>query len=187
MSNARNLARLLPNASGQLPSSNVQKLSAVNMASNSIVQVQQGTKTSQTESSAATGTLVDIGLGVSITPLSSSNKIKVTLASLSMRTRNSNSFAVLFLERSINGGAYTKLTAFAEYVGFCDYGQNSGAGQEVYPNIEVIDSPATTSPITYRITGQRVSGSSAISYHHNAGSSNGATNYATLTATEFAA
>lgn len=47
MSNARNLARLLPNASGQLPPANVQKLLNSNMASGSVIQIATAVNTTE--------------------------------------------------------------------------------------------------------------------------------------------
>lgn len=71
MSNARNLARLLPNASGQLADAN--------MASGSVIQVVQnyyrGSHTATSSSS-----YVPTGVTASITPISSTSKILVIAA-----------------------------------------------------------------------------------------------------------
>ena len=53
-----------------------------------IIQIQQDTLISQTESTASNGTRVDVGLEVSITPKFSTSKIYVTLNSFSLRTRS---------------------------------------------------------------------------------------------------
>ena len=146
------------------------------------IQVQQGILTTQTESSAATGTTVDINLYVSITPTYTNSKIRITLGSLSVRSRSPDTFGILFLERSINGGSYTRIVSFAEY-----FGSSTTYGtQEVYPTLDYIDTPSTTSSLSYRITGYRVSGSANIAYHHNFNGGSGVYNKATLTATEIA-
>lgn len=187
MSNARNLARLLPNASGQLPDANLAAIAAgkvsgqladSNMSSGSVLQVQQGTQISQIESSAGLGVDVNLNLTVSITPSSVSNKIMVTLGSLSMVTRDNATVAKLYLERSINGGAFTKITGIQNYVG-------QDGMTEVQPTCNYLDSPNTTTQVTYRVIGQRYSGGANIAYIHN--NSDPVRLTATITAMEIAA
>ncbi len=149
-----------------------------------VIQIQQGTLTTQTESSAAVNVSVDINLYVSITPTYSTSKIRITLGSLSLRTRDGNTYGCMFLERSINGGSYSKIVSFAEYFG--DASNATYGKQEVYPTLDYIDTPNTTSSISYRITGTKVNGSANIAYHHNWSGTGGAYNKATLTAQEIA-
>lgn len=170
MSNARNLARLLPNTSGQLPDAA--------MSSGSVLQVVQGTQINQTESTAGAGVDVNINLSVTVTPASSNNKILVTLGSLSMVTRDNATIAKLYLERSINGGSFSKITGIQNYIG-------QDGSTEVQPTCNYLDSPNTTSPVTYRVIGQRYAGSANIAYIHN--NSDAVRLTATITATEIAA
>jgi hypothetical protein len=184
---ARNIARLIPNGSGLLPNANIEAVAAskltgtvpdANAPSGSVIQTVQGVLTAQTESSAAAGTDVDINLYVSITPISSSNKVMVTLGSLSMVTRSESTVCHLWLERSIGGGAYSKITGIANYVG-------QGGIMEVYPTINYLDSPNTTSSVSYRVIGNKNGGDAGVAYHHNNG--NAVPLRATLTALEIAA
>lgn len=148
------------------------------------IQIVQGTLISQTETSAATGTRVDIGLEVSITPIFSSSKIYLTLNSLSLRTRDPNTYITMVVQRKIGGGSFTDILTFAEYAGGSASGTNSQ--QEVYPSLGYLDSPNTTSQITYKIQGFRVVGSASVAYHHNSsgGHVSGIRNTATLVAME---
>jgi hypothetical protein len=184
---ARNLARLVPNGSGLLPNANIEAMAAskltgqvadANAPSGSVIQVTQGILTTQTESSAGVGVDVNINLSVSITPISSSNKVMVTLGSLSMVTRATNVVCHLWLERSIGGGAYSRITGIANYVG-------QDSTDESYPTLNYLDSPGTTSSVTYRVIGNKNGGDAAVAYHHN--NSNAVPLRATLTALEIAA
>ena len=152
-----------------------------------IIQIQQDTLRSQTESTASNGTRVDVGLEVSITPKFSTSKIYVTLNSFSLRTRSENTQATMILQRKIGGGSFADVVAFAEYAGVIG-GGTSGSTQEVYPTLGYLDSPATTSAVTYKIQGLRQSGSASVAFHHNASGNHsggsGVRNTATLVVME---
>ena len=155
-----------------------------------IIQIQQDTLISQTESTASNGTRVDVGLEASITPKFSTSKIYVTLNSFSLRTRSQSTQATMILQRKIGGGSFADVVAFAEYAGVIG-GGTSGSTQEVYPTLGYLDSPATTSAVTYKIQGLRHSGSGNVAFHHNASGGHsggsGVRNTATLVVMEVSA
>ena len=150
----------------------------------SVIQVQQGRLTSQTESTAATNTRVTLGLEVAITPHFASSKILVTLDSLSMRTRASGTQVAFLVQRRFGQhGDFVDHWAFAEYSGD---GTTTGGlyNREYYPTCSYLDSAGTTQEISYRLQGYRVSGSGNVAFHHNSSGNRGARNYCTLTAME---
>jgi len=155
-----------------------------------IIQIQQDTLISQTESTASNGTRVDVGLEVSITPKFSTSKIYVTLNSFSLRTRGESTLATMILQRKIGSGSFADVVSFAEYAGTIG-GGTSGSTQEVYPTLGYLDSPGTTSAVTYKIQGLRYSGSASIAFHHNASGGHsggsGVRNTATLVVMEVSA
>lgn len=137
MSNARNLARLLPNASGQLPDAA--------MASGSVLQVVNG-KTSTAVVSTATGVWIDTGITATITPLSASNKILVmfNLCGLWKNPNNHINRAAIRMLRgsqSIGLDAYSQISTEGTALQF-------RSGGLMY---SVLDAPNTTSPVTYKL------------------------------------
>ena len=153
-----------------------------------IIQIQQDTLITQTESTAATDVRVDVGLEVSITPKFSTSKIYVTLNSFSLRTRDQDTAATMVLQRKIGNGSFEDVVAFAEYAGAMR-GSTSGSTQEVYPTLGYLDSPGTISAVTYKIQGFRQSGSANVAFHHNSsgGHVSGIRNTATLIVMEVSA
>lgn len=165
MSNARNLARLLPNTSGLLPDANLAGLAAsklsgqvpkANAVSGSVIQVVQ-TIVNGTRSSTSTS-LVDIqDFVATITPTNAANKILVQVRAngLSQGTMN---IEVLSLRRNgatlpatanTDGGMSTSNSAFGAGGG----GISSGANNRMTDSasIDYLDSPASTSAQTYKI------------------------------------
>lgn len=160
MSNARNLARLLPNTSGQLPDANLAaiaagkvagKLAGGNMASGSVLQVVQTVKYDSWSYNGAS--FVDItGLNASVTPLSSTSKILVDVC-VSIG-EGGDAFPAFYLQRD---GATLVLgpsippgtrTSFAHV--------NTGADARdqylIAPvNFKYLDSPSTTNSVNYKI------------------------------------
>jgi hypothetical protein len=99
-----------------------------------VVNVQYGTEATTTSTS-----YVDTGLSASITPTSASSKILVIVnQTISPITSGSNTFASVRLMR---GGSQ-----------ICEDARVNGIGQFVHttPNASVLDSPATTSSVTYK-------------------------------------
>lgn len=152
------------------------------MPPGSVIQVVQGRLTSQTESTASSGTRVDVGLTVAITPHFASSKILVTMDGLSMRVRAASTEYTLMIQRRFGQyGDWVDHFCFAEYAG----GGSTGLyNREHYPATSYLDSAGTTMEISYRLQGWRNTGSGNVAFHHNASGGRGARNYATLTAME---
>lgn len=131
MSNARNLARLLPNASGQLPDAA--------MASGSVLQVVQtaygGTETY------ISGVAIVTALSASITPQSANSKILVLGSCHGKFDPANNEYS--FGERLLRNGVQVQVNPERFYgnVAFSQFLQ--------WPFI-FLDSPATTSAISYQ-------------------------------------
>lgn len=164
MSNARNLARLLPNASGQLPPANVQKLLNTNMAAGSVLQVVQAVKYDSQTISSQPGVFSDVyGLAAYITPSSATSKILV------IYTINGSS--------DNNAGMHTKLQRGGVdiYIGDAASGESrvstpgffaQGGANEGHMHTAVfLDTPASTSSLYYKIVG---SGGGATAYLNRA-------------------
>lgn len=156
MSNARNLARLLPNASGQLPDVNLAAIAAgkvsgqladANMSSGSVIQVVSGQLYSD-RVTISSSSFVPVGAGVSITPLSASSKILV-LANYSVDTSH---------EASIGRGANYNLCGIAHGLG------TMSSSFWDYKHLIYMDSPTSTSQQTYYLTARGYSGSTSSVY-----------------------
>ena len=145
------------------------------------LQVMQSTLTSQFETSATT---VDFSWSVTITPSSSSNKILVSMHSFSFLTRSYSDICKMWLERSIGGGGFAKIQSPANYLGQAAVSSGPGC-EETYPNMMFLDSPATTSAVTYKITGQKISASgNNVAWNHNNSDAGDTAKKATLIAME---
>lgn len=155
---ARNIARLVPNGSGLLPNANIEAVAAskltgsvaletqvsgtlpdANAPSGSVIQVQETSST--TSISTSTSTYVDL-FSVSITPQSSSNKILLMIGVPVYTAQN----GIPEMDIMRNG---TTIATF----GFWQH-ISSGAYLLSYPFITHLDSPGTTSAITYTVRGR---------------------------------
>ena len=146
------------------------------------LQVIQSTLTSQFETNATT---VDFSWSVTITPSSSSNKILISMHSFSFLIRDvADSACKMWLERSIGGGGFTKIQSPANYLG--QGGDGSNGSEETYPNMMFLDSPATTSAVTYKITGQKNGSGNGgnVAWNHNNSDPGDTAKKATLIAME---
>lgn len=119
--------------------------------SGNILQVKQAVKTDTATSSSAT--FADIsGLSVSITPASTSNKILVTCAI--QTCGKADSFQGFKLLRdSTELGLGTEATGNMSNVSFATMSQNSNSSQYgLRPaTFEFLDSPSSTSSLTYKV------------------------------------
>lgn len=119
------------------------------MPAGHVIQTVYGTTTTQVIS--ASGTQIDTGLTASITPSSASNKILVLVANRIFSQPGTP--AVVNLLRSA-----TSIFGVARY-GLTD---NASAGSGNYFVTTILDSPSTTSAITYKTQFSRASGSGSI-------------------------
>lgn len=116
-------------------------IAAARLPAGSVLQVVNNTSTS---ASSSTTTYADTGLTATITPISTSSKILVTVShnGVSKNTGSASNSVNIQLLR----GA-TVLSIFGKLVGFDNQNQyNVG----FYCGIDYLDSPATTSAVTYK-------------------------------------
>ena len=150
MSNARNLARLIVDSGGAIPSGS--------MPAGSVVQVVYA-RPVLSDSTFSGATYQDTGLEASITPISTSSKILVQWVIHARATGtsadNSGSFRLLR-----NGTQVTVDTP--DFIGF----SNSTDWATVDAVDMFLDFPSTTSPITYKVQVNNRSGES-VTLHVN--------------------
>ena len=130
-----------------------------------ILQVIQTIKTDVFSTTASSGSPFDItGLSVNITPASSSNKIFI-MADVGGHVHNSQGGAFL-IHRSISGGSSGELTTgradgdgsrrTSHFTGTLYTGDGGGSNDiTLTANCKILDSPSTTSAITYKVQMQK--------------------------------
>lgn len=117
-----------------------------------VLQVVNANRTPNTATQGTTtGSWIDTNLNATITPISATSKILI-LVSTTLYMASGSSFPAIqiALKRAISGGATT--TGIGSQGGFYFDNRNSGTlfGQQEVPSmLNYLDSPATTSPITY--------------------------------------
>ena len=154
-----------------LNSSSITGLAAVGGLSSpqtgSVLQVvSANTRTYSTTST--TGSWIDSGISASITPTSSSSRILVIAAPsvLIDKVGSHDNLAFLIVDRS-----GTKLAASFTNLRAYDRG-GSGNQLQTKPSVSFVDSPSTTSSITYKIySWLPSSGSSPVSFNSTEGAS----------------
>lgn len=137
MSNARNLARLLPNSSGQLPDAA--------MASGSVIQVVTSFDANRAYTTSTSPVL--LSTSASITPMSANSKIIVALTTMVARDG-----AQANARFSLYRGTTSLLTGSGMTCHFGHWNDYSGFTQN-NTEFTLTDSPNTTSPISYSIYG----------------------------------
>lgn len=154
----------LPATSGTVLVGGTQNIPKTALPTGSILQVVSATKTDNDSYSLATGSLSDVsGLSVTLTPTSASSKFLVIFTvHLGCSVTTSNPYVVLDRNGSNillgnSTGSRTRATATAGYMASSDYTLSS-----VSQNY--LDSPATTSALTYKI---RVGGFSSRTFFLN--------------------
>jgi hypothetical protein len=154
MTKARDLARLSPNTSGLLPNANIEAVAAskltgqvpdANAPSGSVIQVVQAHITTGTATTSQS--YVDTAITASITPISSSNKILVLISHNYYIARNGVGlpYGDCFF-RLMRGGSDLASNRYA--INFGDTNWNDFFNHNSF---NYLDSPNTTSSITYRV------------------------------------
>ena len=147
MSNARNLANLLgTNTTIQAAKLADDAVTSAKLPAGSVLQVKTGVYSTQTNISTA-GAYEDTGLSLSITPTSTSSKILIVYA---MHFRiNSNSSDVGMAFRVVRGSTAidTPVTSYDNY----SYDGGGRTDNRTSDTKFYLDSPATTSAVTYKI------------------------------------
>lgn len=139
-----------------------------NNTGGTVIQVIQETKTNASSQSVGANSYneFDTGFRLSITPKRSDSKILLMTAITGAQTTGSVRYA---FQRSIGGGSYANAAAIGDAnsshsQGHSVYAVNSDGNQAVTTAFNLLDSPATTSSIVYRVVfGQDV----ATTYHFN--------------------
>ena len=109
---------------------------------------------------------------VSITPTRSDSKIMVCVNCCGCGSRAQDTRWTMRVKRN---GSYIK--GVANYIGL----RGESGGEEYYPSCMFLDSPATTSAVTYTLHGYRTGGSSNCYFNHQDGT--GATTQGSSTMT----
>lgn len=122
-------------------------------APGTVLQAVQGLKTDTWTGTASFGTYTAItGLSASITPKSTSSRILImTTINYDNNRGNSGGGFVIFRNGSLLSGAVGQAQS-SQYAVFGDFGANANADQSgMSRSFQVIDSPSTTSTLTYDI------------------------------------
>jgi hypothetical protein len=161
MSNTRNLAGLL-NSSGlvPLPTKVAGVLPDANAPSGSVIQVVSSTTSTQV--SITTTTFTDSGLTATITPSSTNSKILVFVSQQTHFTRElADARGAVKLVRSISGGSSTDINLYVGSQNRSAGGIRAGTDISLGRNeltaivsMNYLDSPATTSAVTYKTQGR---------------------------------
>lgn len=172
-----------PNVAGTtvltLPTANGTVLTTANVSSNlpagSVLQVVQSTLTSQVSSTATSYT--NIGLSASITPSSSSNKILI----LSQVPTSTAGSAGMFLQIFRNGAAVAQGDANGSRQRTFSQSMYSSAVNSGVPiSMMYLDSPSSTSSVTYDIRGANLEDSAAWYINRSANNFNGNYGYTSV-------
>ena len=123
------------------------------MPPGTVLQTVQVTTDQQVEASFSSETTV---LTASITPTDSNNKIMVHVNCCGVGSRDTSTRLSLRIKRDS-----TRIWAIGNYVG-----NNLSSGSETQPSGMYLDSPATTSAVTYTLTGTRTGGSNNCYFNH---------------------
>tara|TARA_R100000773_G_C4194231_1_gene99014 strand:+ start:459 stop:944 length:486 start_codon:yes stop_codon:yes gene_type:complete len=118
-----------------------------------IIQVKQVTTDQQVENAFSSETTL---LTLAITPTRSDSKILVCVNCCGVGTRGTGTRFSLRIKRDS-----TRIWAIGNYIGYAMAG-----GEEVMPSGMYLDSPATTSAVTYTLTGTRLGGSDNCYFNH---------------------
>lgn len=126
----------------------------INVTGN-VLQVVNGYMNSQIEGAFSSSTDC---FNVSITPTSSTSKILVMVNMVGCLSRNNGTFAKIWVAR---GSGRTVLNYFGDYLG-----GPTLSNQEVYPSTSFLDSPNTTSSVTYYVMARRSGGTGTLAINH---------------------
>ena len=118
-----------------------------------IIQVKQVTTDQQVENAFSSETTL---LTLAITPTRSDSKILVCVNCCGVGTRGTGTSFSLRIKRDS-----THIWAIGNYGGYA-----TGSGAEAYPSGMYLDSPATTSAVTYTLTGTRLGGGDNCYFNH---------------------
>ena len=130
-----------------------------------VIQVQSTTKTGAFQKASGTSFQDVTGLSVSITPKFNTSKILIQHTNTACGTRDASTHYELYINRNS-----TRIHTVGTYIGI------AGSTDAVFPSTIFMDSPGTTSAVTYNLIAERKGGSAncyfnldnAVSVPHNA-------------------
>jgi hypothetical protein len=188
---ARNIARLVPNGSGLLPNANIEAVAAskltgqvpdANAPSGSVIQVVSATKTDTF--SVSNSSWVDIpGLSVSITPSNTNNKILIAINCHVDSTVGMYTSSIRILRNGSAIGVGDANGTSKRTFGMATSNLQAGPGQGDCIAGTFLDSPATTSAITYKLQLIPYATNGGESYLNRGYSNNGGTEQSTAIST----
>jgi hypothetical protein len=136
---------LASNVTGTLPTGNG-GTGATSFAPGKILQVVTNTHATRFETS-STSFVAATGYDIAITPSSSSNKVFVMISTI-LDNKASGRLAYATLYRTISGGSATDIIDDAEGIAV---GYSAGARVYTPTTLSALDSPNTTSAVTYQV------------------------------------
>jgi hypothetical protein len=137
-------ALVLTNATG-LPAGQLtgtQTIPKATLPTGSVLQVVSAT--TSTNASNSTNVLADTGLTASITPSSASNKVLVIVSQNGCRKESGNALSRVFVQLQRNGTGIGDFAGSSAYTGVNEINDIGSV------SASILDSPATTSAITYK-------------------------------------
>jgi len=147
----------------------------VQMPAGHVIQVVEGTLAAGSQFSTTSTSLADVGLSVTITPKFSSSKILVLFQGFGGSTGD-NTALLIQIQRQIGSGSFSMITGGGF---FYEVGQYESCG------LNKLDSPNTTSALTYKLQGQLSAGAAGTAYLPGGwGGDYNSTAFITLTAQE---
>ena len=161
--------------SGSIPLAQIPQLSVAKLPTGSVLQVVQSTLTSQVSSTATSYT--NIGLSASITPSSTSSKILVICQVPTSTGGNAGSFLQIFR----NGTAVAQGDANgSRQRTFSQSMYSSAVNSGVQISMNYLDSPASSSSVTYDIRAANLEDSTAWYINRSANNFNGSYGYTSI-------
>ena len=131
-----------------------------------IIQVKMGSKTDTF--STTSSTMVDTGLSVSITPTSATSKILVNVSLGSFQNNDGDKRAFMNIVRDSTNVLIGDAATGHEVTAAVCARSNAGAHHQFPLSFMVLDSPATTSAVTYKVQASKGSDSGTV-YLNSAG------------------
>ena len=129
------------------------------MPTGSVLQVVQGTELTSQFSTTSTS-FSDSGITASITPISTSSKILVTFTGAQVNTRHTSSIASSTETQLLRGSTviYRPAAGVSDYQHLISITGAGGVDNWTMSSYEYLDSPSSTSSVTYKMQGRMVTG-----------------------------
>ncbi len=124
-----------------------------------VLQVVQGTELASTITNSSTS-FADMSISANITPSSTSSKILVTITGLQQNARSTSSHIASVETQLLRGSTviYRPAVDQSEYQHYIGIGSASTVDNWLLQHYEWLDSPSSTSSLTYKLQGRMVTG-----------------------------